>query len=107
MAREEAYESSADDPRRLLYRQHRIVSRIARMRVARPVQRVEACSCRADQDRGIENGRYNIRVNIICPGSMDTPMNIDTAAGFNPNDTQAGLRALAASTVTGRVSDPK
>jgi NAD(P)-dependent dehydrogenase (short-subunit alcohol dehydrogenase family) len=55
----------------------------------------------------IEYGRYNIRVNIICPGSMDTPMNDDTAAGFNPNDPEAALRALAANTVTGRVSDPE
>lgn len=55
----------------------------------------------------IEYGPHNIRVNIICPGSMDTPMNDDTAAGFNPKDPQAGLRALAANTVTGRVSKPE
>jgi NAD(P)-dependent dehydrogenase (short-subunit alcohol dehydrogenase family) len=55
----------------------------------------------------IELGRHNIRVNIICPGSMDTPMNIDTADGFNPQDREAGLRTLADNTVTGRVSDPK
>ena len=55
----------------------------------------------------LEYGRYNIRVNIICPGSMDTPMNDDTAAGFNPQDREAGLRALAANTVTGRVSAPE
>ena len=30
----------------------------------------------------LEYGRYNIRVNILCPGSMNTPMNIDTAAGL-------------------------
>jgi NAD(P)-dependent dehydrogenase (short-subunit alcohol dehydrogenase family) len=55
----------------------------------------------------IEYGRHNIRVNIICPGSMDTPMNDDTAAGFNPEDPQAAMRTLAANTVTGRVSDPE
>lgn len=55
----------------------------------------------------LEYGRYNIRVNIVCPGSMNTPMNIDTAAGFNPQDPEAGLRALAANTVTGRVSEPE
>jgi NAD(P)-dependent dehydrogenase (short-subunit alcohol dehydrogenase family) len=55
----------------------------------------------------IEYGRHNIRVNIICPGSMDTPMNIDTADGFHPEDREVGLRILAANTVTGRVSDPK
>lgn len=55
----------------------------------------------------IEYGRHNIRVNILCPGSMDTQMNIETAAGFNPGDLDAGLKVLAANTVTGRVSDPK
>lgn len=55
----------------------------------------------------IEYGPHNIRVNIICPGSMDTPMNDDTAAGFNPDDPQAGHRQLAANTVTGRVSKPE
>jgi NAD(P)-dependent dehydrogenase (short-subunit alcohol dehydrogenase family) len=55
----------------------------------------------------LEYGRYNIRVNILCPGSMNTPMNIDTAAGFNPQDPEGGLKALAAGMVTGRVSEPE
>ncbi len=55
----------------------------------------------------LEYGRYNIRVNIICPGSMNTPMNIDTAAGFYPRDPEGGLKALAAPMVTGRVSEPE
>ncbi len=55
----------------------------------------------------LEYGRYNIRVNILCPGSMNTPMNIDTAAGFNPQDPESGLKALAAGMVTGRVSEPE
>jgi NAD(P)-dependent dehydrogenase (short-subunit alcohol dehydrogenase family) len=55
----------------------------------------------------LEYGRYNIRVNILCPGSMNTPMNIDTAAGFYPQDPEGGLKALAAPMVTGRVSEPE
>jgi NAD(P)-dependent dehydrogenase (short-subunit alcohol dehydrogenase family) len=55
----------------------------------------------------IEYGKYNIRVNIVCPGSMDTPMNIDTAKGFRPDDPEAGLRELAENTVTGRYSFPE
>lgn len=55
----------------------------------------------------IECGPKNIRVNILCPGSMDTKMNDDTAAGFNPDDPQEGLRTLAANTVTGRVTRPE
>jgi NAD(P)-dependent dehydrogenase (short-subunit alcohol dehydrogenase family) len=54
-----------------------------------------------------EYGRHGIRVNILCPGSMDTAMNDDTAAGFNPQDPAAGHKALAANTVTGRVSRPE
>jgi NAD(P)-dependent dehydrogenase (short-subunit alcohol dehydrogenase family) len=55
----------------------------------------------------IEYAKYNVRVNIICPGSMDTKMNIDTAAGFHPEDPEAGLRELAANTLTGRVTRPE
>jgi NAD(P)-dependent dehydrogenase (short-subunit alcohol dehydrogenase family) len=55
----------------------------------------------------LEYGRYNIRVNILCPGSMNTPMNFDTAAGFSPQDPEGGLKALAANTVTGRVTEPE
>jgi NAD(P)-dependent dehydrogenase (short-subunit alcohol dehydrogenase family) len=54
----------------------------------------------------IEYGKSNIRVNVLCPGSMDTPMNDDTAAGFNPDNPREGLRQLAANTVTGRVARP-
>lgn len=55
----------------------------------------------------IEYGTSNIRVNVICPGSMDTAMNDDTAAGFHPNDPQEGLRHLAANAVTGRLTMPE
>jgi len=55
----------------------------------------------------IEYGAHNIRVNVICPGSMDTAMNDDTAAGFRPDDPQEGLRELAASAVTGRLTAPE
>lgn len=55
----------------------------------------------------IECGIYNIRVNVICPGSMDTRMNDDTAAGFHPDDPQVGLRRLAANAVTGRLTRPE
>jgi NAD(P)-dependent dehydrogenase (short-subunit alcohol dehydrogenase family) len=54
-----------------------------------------------------EYGRHNIRVNIVCPGSMDTQMNNDTAAGFNPKDPAAAHKALAEGSPTGRVSHPK
>jgi NAD(P)-dependent dehydrogenase (short-subunit alcohol dehydrogenase family) len=55
----------------------------------------------------IEYGNSNIRVNVLCPGSMDTRMNDETAAGFNPKDPQEGLRRLAANTVTGRLTRPE
>ncbi len=54
----------------------------------------------------LEYGRYNIRVNIVCPGSMETQMNIDTAAGFSPGDPEGGLRLLAQNAVTGRAALP-
>lgn len=55
----------------------------------------------------LEYGRHNIRVNIVCPGSMKTAMNDDTAAGFDPKDPQAAHQRLASNTVTGRVSKPE
>ena len=55
----------------------------------------------------LEYGRHNIRVNILCPGSMNTPMNDATADGFNPGDRAGGLKVLAANTVTGRVTEPE
>jgi len=54
----------------------------------------------------LEYSSHNIRVNLVCPGSMDTQMNIDTAAGLYPGDPEAGLRQLAANTATGRFADP-
>lgn len=54
----------------------------------------------------IECGAHNIRVNVICPGSMDTGMNDDTAAGFHPDDPKEGVRELAANAVTGRLTRP-
>jgi NAD(P)-dependent dehydrogenase (short-subunit alcohol dehydrogenase family) len=38
---------------------------------------------------------------------MDTQMNNDTAAGFNPKDPAAAHKALAEGSPTGRVSHPK
>ena len=55
----------------------------------------------------IEYGKYNIRVNVICPGSMDTSMNDDTAVGFHPDNPGEGLRQLAATAVTGRLTRPE
>lgn len=54
-----------------------------------------------------EYGRHNIRVNIVCPGSMDTPMNDDTVAGFNPENPAAAQRQLEEGAPTGRISRPK
>jgi NAD(P)-dependent dehydrogenase (short-subunit alcohol dehydrogenase family) len=50
----------------------------------------------------LEYGRYNIRVNCICPGSIDTPMveRITGGVGMSPE-------ALKRSSVFGRVGKPE
>lgn len=54
----------------------------------------------------LENARHKIRVHLLCPGSIDTQMNIDTADGISPNDRNSGLRMLETFTATGKVADP-
>jgi NAD(P)-dependent dehydrogenase (short-subunit alcohol dehydrogenase family) len=55
----------------------------------------------------VEYGRYNIRVNILCPGSIETRMHLDTAAGFSPEDPEAGRRELERNAATGRTARPE
>jgi NAD(P)-dependent dehydrogenase (short-subunit alcohol dehydrogenase family) len=55
----------------------------------------------------VEYGRHNIRVNILCPGSIETRMHLDTAAGFSPQDPQAGRRELERNAATGRTARPE
>jgi len=50
----------------------------------------------------LEYGRYNIRVNAICPGAVDTPMvqRISGAGGMDP-------RATSRISVLGRIAQPE
>jgi NAD(P)-dependent dehydrogenase (short-subunit alcohol dehydrogenase family) len=50
----------------------------------------------------IEYAKQNIRVNVLCPGSIDTRMNRDSAAGFRPDNPEEGLAQLANNAATGR-----
>jgi dihydroanticapsin dehydrogenase len=52
----------------------------------------------------VEYGRYNIRVNCICPGTTETPM-IDRLLGLeaDPEETARAIRAMHA---LGRFAKP-
>ena len=50
----------------------------------------------------IENGRYGIRVNAVCPGAVLTPMLVES---FGGNDDF--IAELAKTNILGRVADPR
>lgn len=54
----------------------------------------------------IEYGRHNIRVNAVCPASMDTKMGEDTEAGYNPADPAAARRMFIEASPNGRIGLP-
>ena len=55
----------------------------------------------------LEYGRFNIRVNVLCPASMDTQMNSFTEAGLKPKGTEHATPSDAEVAATGRISRPE
>jgi len=54
----------------------------------------------------IEHGRHNVRANLLCPASMDTPMLATVADNVGDGDRDLGYRRLRALSPDGRLADP-
>lgn len=54
----------------------------------------------------IEYARQNIRVNLLCPSSMDTPMLAPVATSTGDGDTALGYERILAMIPSGRLAPP-
>jgi 3alpha(or 20beta)-hydroxysteroid dehydrogenase len=55
----------------------------------------------------LEYGRFNVRVNVLCPASMDTQMNSSTEAGMAAEGSEHTSHSDADVAATGRISRPE
>jgi NAD(P)-dependent dehydrogenase (short-subunit alcohol dehydrogenase family) len=54
----------------------------------------------------IDHGRKNIRVNAICPGTIETPLAQAVARMYNPKDPSAKFAEWGAKHALGRIGQP-
>jgi NAD(P)-dependent dehydrogenase (short-subunit alcohol dehydrogenase family) len=54
----------------------------------------------------IEHAANNIRVNLLCPSSMDTPMLAPVATSTGGGDTELGYQRLRDMIPSGRIAPP-
>ena len=55
----------------------------------------------------IEHGADNIRVNLLCPASMDTPLLAPVATSTGGGDTELGYKRIRELSPNGRIAPPE
>ena len=55
----------------------------------------------------MEGAQLGIRVNAVCPGVVDTPMNRQSEAAAGGGDEQKGRRMLESTISIGRYAEPE
>lgn len=54
----------------------------------------------------VEYGKHNVRANLLCPSSMDTPMLYDVAKSVGGGDAEAGYAKINSLSPNGHIAPP-
>jgi NAD(P)-dependent dehydrogenase (short-subunit alcohol dehydrogenase family) len=61
----------------------------------------------ASRSLAVEVGKYNIRVNVVSPGTMNTPMLARDIADMNVNEAENYLQKVRNANALGRLGEPE